>query len=353
MLEKKTKHATIPVFVPHLACPNRCVFCNQKRISGAETVPLDPYPVLKAAASGLSPKFTEVDIAFFGGSFTGIPRETMISYLSAAVRVRDEFPHITGIRLSTRPDYIDEEVLSVLSSYGVTAVELGVQSLNDKVLALSGRGHTAEDTRQAVSLLKRFPFETVLQLMPGLPGDTRQTIFDTARSAAELKPDSVRIYPCVVLRDTPLCEAYLRKEFVPLPLGEAVEICADLVTFFREKQIKILRVGLHASDLVQNSGVVAGPFHPAFGELTEQTIYYRKIVSLLEKDRPAVAKRVRILVAPGEVSKAVGQKRGNLTALRERFGLDCFVSVTDLLSPGQVQILWDSPVFFESSDKRR
>lgn len=304
----KEKHASIPVFVPHLACPNQCVFCNQKRISGAEKPPENPYFMLRDAAERLSPKFTSADIAFFGGSFTGIRREDMITYLEAAKKVRQEFPQITGIRLSTRPDYINKEVLSVLLSYGVTAVELGVQSFDDGVLSASKRGHTAADTVMATALLRQFPFEVVFQLMPGLPGDTEKTVYNTAKKAVALKPDGVRIYPCVVVRDTPLEEAYQRGEFTPLSVEEAAEISADMVSLFRENGIKILRVGLHSSDLVQNNGVVAGPFHPAFGEMTEQILYLRKIRKALAGHPNPAGKKVLVSVAPGEISKAVGQK---------------------------------------------
>ena len=332
----KQKHASIPIFVPHFACPNHCVFCNQKRISGASQPPSDLYGFLKAAAENLSSRFSEVDIAFFGGSFTGIPKPEMIHYLSAAKRIREEFPQITGIRLSTRPDYINEEILHLLLSYGVTAVELGVQSLDDGVLSLSERGHTAADTFRAVECLKSFPFELILQLMPGLPGDTGETIRKTAEQTVLLHPDGVRIYPCVVLRDTPLAKAYLRGDFSPLTVEEAVEISADLCPLFRANRIKILRVGLHSSDLVQNHGVHAGPFHPAFGELTEQVLYFRQICRLLENRLLSGRKQAEILVAPGERSKATGQKRKNLILLQERYGVEFSVRESESVLPGDV-----------------
>lgn len=335
------KHATIPVFVPHLACPNQCVFCNQKRISGALDIPEDPYPMLREAAKGLSDRFDEVDIAFFGGSFTGIGKEKMTVYLSTANRIRREFPKIRGLRLSTRPDYIDEEIVSFLLSFGVTAVELGVQSLDDRVLTLSGRGHSAADTVQAVSLLRRTPFEIVLQLMPGLPGDTLQTIRQTAQKAAELVCDAVRIYPCVVIRDTPLAESYQNGTFTPLSLESAVEICADMAEFFREREIRILRMGLHSSDLVENGGVIAGPFHPAFGEMVEQRLALRKICRGLTGNLSGKEKKGMIFVPPGRVSKTVGQKRANLSELKRRYGIDFSVK-EDLLLSGE-----DFRLFFE------
>lgn len=333
----KQKHASIPIFVPHLACPNQCVFCDQKRISGSLIPPKDPYTLLKKAAEKLSPKFTSVDIAFFGGSFTGIPKKEMALYLSAAQKIREEYSQITGIRLSTRPDYISEEVLSFLLSYGVTAVELGVQSFDDRVLSLSGRGHTVKDTLRAIALLREYPFETVLQLMPGLPGDTKETMLKTADFAVKENPDGVRIYPCVVLRDTPLAVMYREGLFTPLSVEEAVEISADMTLLFRRHGIRILRTGLHSSDLSENDGVLAGPFHPAFGELVEQRLYLREIESALDRCPPSGEKGTAF-VAPGEISKAVGQKRQNLIRLKEKYKVDLSVRESADVRPGKIMI---------------
>lgn len=329
------KHASISVFVPHLACPNDCVFCNQKRIAGTEKPIADIDGFLAVACEDLSDRFDEVDIAFFGGSFTGIEEPEMRRYLSAAARAREKYKKITGIRLSTRPDYISEHILDVLEEYGVTTVELGVQSMNDAVLAASRRGHTARDTEKAVELIKKRAFSLVLQFMPGMPKDTDETIFATAEKIIAMKPDGVRIYPCVVIKDTELEDLYLRGEFEPLSVEKAADICAALIPRFEKEGIKVIRTGLHGSDLVKTQSVVGGPFHPAFGELVYSKIYLTAALSLLEKVRPK--SDTVLYVAEGKTSQMTGQKRVNLEILNKKYGVRFSVSEDGALKEFEVR----------------
>ena len=327
------KHATIPVFVPHLACPNQCIFCNQKKISGAKTPPENITPFLKDAIENLGEKFSAVDIAFFGGTFTAIEEDRMISYLEQANFFLKNSPRITGIRLSTRPDAISEHILDILEKYGVTAIELGCQSFDDGVLEKSRRGHTAKDTFNAVEMIKRRNFELVLQLMPGLYGDTDETIKKTFETALSLNPDGVRIYPCVVISETPLEELFYEGKFVPLTVDKAVEICAEYVPKFEEKGIKIIKTGLHSSDLSQNGGVIAGPYHPSFGELVSQKIYLKKLLSTVSGNNGGT-----IFVPTGDISKAVGNKKANLVFLERKTGRKFKVKEDSSLKKGEIRI---------------
>ena len=329
------RHASIPIFVPHLACPNDCVFCNQRRIAGTQRPPDDLPGFLRAATQKLSDRFTEVDIAFFGGSFTGLSKSEMAEYLRPAAELRQTDGRITGIRLSTRPDYITPDILDFLLSYGVTAVELGAQSMSDEVLSASRRGHTAADTERAAELIKAYGFELVLQFMPGLPHDTPQSIEYTVRRINELRPDGVRIYPCVVIKDTALYDMYLMGEFVPLSVDDAADISARACELFMSSGIRILRVGLHSSDLVKTDSVAAGPFHPAFGELTAQRIYLRRARQLLQQT-PA-GQRVKLLVGKGQTSKMCGQHRQNLRILSAEFGIQVKVAEDPALKEYQIE----------------
>lgn len=314
------RHATIPVFVPHFACRNDCVFCDQRKISGTQRPPDDLEEFLFSAAEGLEGRFASADIAFFGGSFTGIEEPLMRHYLAAAKKTREKYPCITGIRLSTRPDYISPHILDVLAEYGVTTVEIGAQSMDPDVLELSGRGHTPRDTENAANLIKSRGFGLVLQTMTGLPGDSAEKDMFTAEKVADLGPDAVRIYPCVVLKGTKLEKMARDGQYRPQTVGEAVEICADLISFYRSRGIGILRVGLHSSDLTKNGSVVSGAFHPAFGELCESELVYRDLRARILKN--GIRSGIFAFTAKEEeMSKTVGQNRNNLIRLEREFDI--------------------------------
>lgn len=314
------KHATVPVFVPHYACPHGCVFCDQQKISGVQRPPDDLEEFLFSAAEGLGDRFANADIAFFGGSFTGIDEPLMRHYLAAAAKTRKKYPKITGIRLSTRPDFISEHILDVLCEYGVTTVELGAQSMDGEVLRLSERGHTAKDTEIAAKMIKARGISLVLQTMTGLPGDSREKDLFTAQKIAELSPDAVRIYPCVVLKGTKLEKAMKEGAYAPQSVEEAVEICAELMDLYEKNGIKVIRSGLHSSDLAKNGGVVAGAFHPAFGEMCQSERIYRRLREKIIKS--GVCSGVFCIAAKeSDVSKTVGQKRRNVLRLEKEFDI--------------------------------
>lgn len=250
----------------------------------------------------------EAEIAFFGGSFTAIDRDYMLSLLSAAQPFLDVF---YGIRISTRPDYIDEEVLSVLKNHGVTAIELGAQSMDNSVLELNERGHTAEDVFAASRLIQSCGFSLGLQMMTGLYGSTPEKDMFTAEQFVKIKPETVRIYPTVIMKNTALADFFSSGAYVPYTLDESVDLCAGLILLFAKADIKLIRLGLHYSDsLVENS--LGGNYHPAFKELCENKIFFD---SFLKKARQLDTKHVTVTLHPKSLSKFVGQKKCNLERL--------------------------------------
>ena len=327
----------IPIFVPHRGCPHDCVFCNQKLITGASSG-VTAWEVKKTIEMSLNtlPKTDRrVEVAFFGGSFTGIPIEEQTQLLSAAYEYVKE-GSVDGIRLSTRPDYITPEILDNLKKYGVTTIELGVQSLDDEVLLKSNRGHTQEDVINAVNLIRRYPFTLGLQMMTGLPGDTAEKSIQTAEKIIALKPDIVRIYPTLTIKDTRLEEMLKTGEYVPQSLREAVDLCAELVSMFEKNNITVIRVGLQATDEISESGdsVVAGPLHSAFGELVESKIYLGIILNALKDYHSDNAK---IYVAPTEISKATGNKKSNIQEIKKLTGIDIKICADDTLHKREVK----------------
>ena len=326
------KHANISLFVPHAGCPHQCSFCNQKTISGSVT-PLTAEQTVKtlteAAQSGLSPENTE--IAFFGGSFTAIERDYMISLLEAA------YPFIEngtfcGIRVSTRPDAVSSDILEILKKYGVTSVELGAQSTDDTVLALNNRGHSRADIFNAAELIKKAGISLGLQMMTGLFGDTPEKCVKTAEDIISMRPDTVRIYPTITIEGTHLAELYKEGKYTPQSLEEAVELCAVLLKMFHDENITVIRLGLHSGGNV-DEGYVAGPYHPAFGELCDSKIYLEQAKKLLinkygeqHTDVCSLSKTPApvLYVNDREISKMTGQKRSNLAALA-RMGFDVTV----------------------------
>lgn len=303
------KHANISVFVPHLGCPNDCSFCNQRHITGqinnASISDVHSAVAIAKTSKNYNPKNTE--IAFFGGSFTAICRNDMLSLLETAYKyVADG--SVSGVRISTRPDYIDEEILSVLKQYGVTAIELGAQSLDDEVLKLNNRGHSALDVFNASELIKNSGFSLGLQMMTGLFGDTDEGAIKTAKQFIELKPDTVRIYPTIVLKNTRLATLFEQGVYKPQNLDSAVHLCAVLQEMFASANINVIRTGLHSID---SDSYIAGPWHPAFSELCESRRFLIKILEICK-----VNKIYDIYVNPTDISKFIGQKKSNLEALK-------------------------------------
>ena len=300
-------HSNISIFVPHVGCPHKCAFCDQRTITGEQDIPraADVTRICTQAAEQISdPRDTE--IAFFGGSFTAVPREYMLELLEAAKPFVGN-GGFKGIRCSTRPDCIDEEILSVLDNYGVTAIELGAQSMSDKVLEANDRGHTSADVERAAQLIKSHGFELGLQMMIGLYRSTPEDEWDTVMKIAALSPDTVRIYPVVVLESTRLAELYRTGEYKLFSFDEAVDIAARAMREFDNRGIRVIKCGLHASEFVEHD-MTAGFYHPAFRELCEGRIY-REII---ENELCGLgAGSYSFAVGKGCTGKAVGHKRSN------------------------------------------
>ena len=264
--------------------------------------------MLDRAVSDLGDRTRFAEIAFFGGSFTAIDRDYMRALLKAAQPYLDRF---SGIRISTRPDAIDEEVLALLKRFGVTSIELGAQSMDDAVLKANDRGHTSSDVENAFALIRSFGFSAGLQMMTGLYMSDPQRDYQTALEFVRLRPDTVRVYPTVILRGTHLEELYLSGEFKPYSLEESIELCSRLIKLFDDEGIPLIRLGLHYSDsLVQNS--LGGNYHPAFRELCESKLFYD---SFLEKTRDFTDKKVTVTLNRRSLSKFLGQKKSNLIRL--------------------------------------
>jgi histone acetyltransferase (RNA polymerase elongator complex component) len=315
----------IPVFIPHQGCPHQCVFCNQtaitgqargrRPISGEEFERhIQAYLAYKGGKRG----FTE--IAFFGGNFLGLERDTIVSLLAQAERFVVS-GQANGIRFSTRPDTIDADRLAILRRFSVSAVELGTQSMDNHVLASSQRGHTAEDTARAVRLLKDDGLAVGLQIMAGLPGDTRHRSLASAEKAAGLQPDFVRIYPTIVLSGSRLAVWYRQGRYTPLPLDTCVSRVKEIYHIFAERSIRVIRMGLQASaSLDRDSDRIAGPYHPAFGHLVYSALFLDKASAALNSfTSPIDAAAIR--VHPRNISRMKGLKNSNVSVLKKKFGI--------------------------------
>ena len=307
-------HKNIALFVAHVGCPNMCSFCNQHIISGKQET-ATAGDVDAAVKTALDSGCCDGQLAFFGGSFTAIDRPYMMELLGAA-KPYVERGDITGIRISTRPDAIDSEVLAILKEYGVEAIELGAQSMDDRVLTLNRRGHTADDVRRASRLIKDSGFELGLQMMTGLYGDTEEGAIFTARELIKLGPKTVRIYPTVVLEGTELADLYSVGKYEPETLDGAVKTCAKLLPMFEKAGIKVIRLGLHSGGNVED-GYIAGAYHPAFRELVEGQIYFEKAIEKLSQFEGGNDHTYKIFVNPKEISKMTGQKRQNIVQLKD------------------------------------
>lgn len=309
-------HSILPIFIPHAGCPNDCVFCNQRAISGQLSLPTpqDVFDEVTAALARLDASVAP-ELAFYGGSFTAIPPEAQTGYLQAVQPFLAD-SHLSSVRVSTRPDAIDAETLRRLSAFGVQTIELGAQSMDDAVLRLARRGHTAGDTVRAAQLIQAAGFSLILQMMVGLPGDSPASVLATGRAIAALRPDGVRIYPVAVLRGTALAELAANGAYQPLALDDATEQCAELIALFSAAGIPIIRIGLNPSESL-HADVLAGAYHPALGELCYARWYRKRMCALAEPLMPT--ERLVFFVHPARLSVAAGQHRSNLAALRAQF----------------------------------
>ena len=320
----------IPIFVPHQGCPNQCVFCNQNRISGSPVSASGDTVRETLAAMGGAQGY---ELAFYGGSFTAIAAEKQEELLSAAQPYR-ESGLIASIRLSTRPDAIDEKVIGRLQRFGVETVELGSQSMTDEVLRLSGRGHTAADTVKAAKLLKAAGFKLILQMMTGLPGETPESSLATARALAALEPDGVRIYPTVVVKNTPLAELWARGEYREHTVEDAVELCAAILPIFEAAGIPVIRLGLNPTEELSGGAALAGAYHPALGEL----VLSRRLLSAARAALAGVPAGAEVCLAanPSQLSAAIGQHRANISVLMNEFSLCGLKIISGSVKKGEI-----------------
>ncbi len=327
----KTYH--IPIFVPHKGCPHDCVFCNQRHITGqmTETKAEDVKKIIDDHLSTIGGKYY-AEVAFFGGSFTAIELCKQTELLSVA------YPYvksgkINGIRCSTRPDCIDDTILENLKKFGTVCIELGVQSTDSEVLRLSRRGHTFDDVIKASQKIKLYGIDLGLQMMLGLPGDTRQKMIKTAKDLISLKPKCVRIYPTLVVKDTALFDMYEKGVYTPLTTEEAVDILSEIIPMFKRNGIQIIRTGLQTTDEI-NEHTVKGPYHPAIKELAEGRI----VRNVIEKNLKTNEMVTKVFSNPKTVSLVSGHKSCNKEYFKEKYGIKIEVSQDSSLLENELKI---------------
>ena len=332
----------IPIFVPHLGCPNDCIFCNQKTISGQKD------KMTKEVAKNIIDNYlknikedAQIEIAFFGGSFTAIDTKEQEELLQVAYKYVKS-GKVESIRISTRPDAINKEILKRLKKYKVKTIELGVQSANDYILKRCNRGHNFEDVKKASRLIRRYGFRLGHQMMVGLPESTKIDEINTAKALIKLKPKMVRIYPVLIVKNTKLEKEYNKGIYEPLSLVQAVEICKELVRMFADKKIEVIRVGLQNTDEISDpqnneSQIVAGPFHPAFRQLVESGMWYDSIVGKIKKLNVKV-KEVEVTVNPIDCNNVIGHKKENVLKLKEIYDVDLIIKQDEKMKQGKSKI---------------
>ena len=335
------KEYIIPIFVPHLGCPNNCTFCNQKRISGQTKMVTaqDVKDTIDFFLKHFRDDYKYVEVAFFGGSFTAIDEKTQVELLEA---VQEYIQKVNSIRISTRPDCIDKEILKRMKKYHVKTIELGVQSTNNYILKRCKRGHTYEDTKKASKLIRRHGFILGHQMMVGLPESTKQDEINTAKELIRLKPKIVRIYPVLVIKDTELADEYERGDYTPLTVGQAVERCKDIVDLFNRNKINVIRVGLQNTEEItdpgtEKSSVIAGPYHPAFRQLVESSMWYDSIVNKIKKVNAKV-KKVKIIANDVNVNNIIGHKKENIEKLKDVYDVEVVIEKSEEIKPGKFKI---------------
>ena len=337
------KEYIIPIFVPNLGCPNDCTFCNQKKISGEQTnvTPKDVREIIKKYLKNFRDESKYVEVAFFGGSFTGIDVDVQKELLEAA----NEFiasGKVGSIRVSTRPDYINKDILKMLKKYHVKTIELGVQSSNDYILRKSKRNHTFDDVIKASKLIRRYHFTLGHQMMIGMPESTEIDEINTAKDLIKLKPKIIRIYPVLVIKGTELEQEYKNGQYIPLTVEQAVERSKVVTYMFRRKKINVIRIGLQNTEEItdpkqEKSEVVAGPYNPAFRQLVESSMWYDSIAEKIKKINMKV-KTVEIRINSEDVNNVVGHKKENIDKLKEMYELDVIVKQDENLKPGKFEI---------------
>ena len=337
------KQYIIPIFVPHLGCPNDCIFCNQKSISGQKSnmTKEKAKEIIENYLKSIDKENAQIEIAFFGGSFTAIEEERQEELLQVA----SEFVksgQVESIRVSTRPDAIDKKILKRLKKYKVKTIELGVQSSNNYILKRINRGHTFEDVKRAAKLIRWNGFRLGVQMMVGLPESTTIDEINTAKELIKLKPKMVRIYPVLVIKNTPLEKELEKGTYKPLTLVQAVEVCKEIVRLFHNKNIDIIRIGLQPTDEISEPGsekseVVEGPYHPAFRQLVESAMWYDAIVGKIKRLNVKV-KEVEVTVNPVDANNVIGHKKENVKNLKELYDLNLVLKQDSKMKQGKSKI---------------
>ena len=345
--------------MPHLGCPNDCIFCNQKSISGQKknVTKEEAKKIIENFLENIKDKEAKKEIAFFGGSFTGIDKNVQEELLQIAYEYIEK-GQVNSIRISTRPDYINKDILKRLKKYKVKTIELGVQSTNDYILGRANRGHTFKDVEKASKLIRRYGFNLGHQMMVGLPESTRIDDINTAKALIKLKPKMVRIYPVLVIKGTKLEKEYNEGIYEPLSVVQAVETCKELVRMFTDKKIEVIRVGLQNTDEIcqpgkKESEVVAGPFHPAFGQLVESSMWYDAIVEKIKKLNAKV-KEVEVTVNPIDVNNVIGHKKENVIKLKNTYEVDLIVKQDKKIKQGRskIEIIKEYNDFLEDDENK-
>ena len=337
------KQYIIPIFVPHLGCPNDCIFCNQKSISGQKKniTKEEVKKIIEDYLKSIKEEDAQIEIAFFGGSFTAIEKEKQEELLQVAYEYTQS-GQVESIRISTRPDCIDKETLKMLKKYKVKTIELGVQSANDYILERANRGHTFANVKKASKMIRWNGFKLGHQMMVGLPESTRIDEINTAKALVKLKPKMVRIYPVLVVKNTRLEKEYEEGNYRPLSVVQAVEVCKEIVRIFADKKIDIIRIGLQNTDEIsnptnKNSEVVAGPYHPAFRQLVESAMWYDAIVGKIKKLNAKV-KEVEVSVNPIDANNVIGHKKENVMKLKDTYDVDLILKQDSNIKQGKSKI---------------
>lgn len=337
------KEYIIPIFVPHLGCPHQCTFCNQKEISGQtkQVTANDVKKTIEYYLKNFKDDSKYVEVAFYGGSFTAIDEKKQNELLEAANEFIEQ-GRVNSIRLSTRPDYIDKSILKRLKKYNVKTIELGVQSANDYILAKCQRGHTFEDVKKASKLIRFYGFTLGHQMMIGLPESTKLDEINTAKALIKLKPKIVRIYPVLVIKNTPLAKEYEQGEYIPLTVEQAVDRAKDIMQLFNNAKIEVIRIGLQNTEEItdpseERSQVIAGPYHPAFRQLVESGMWYDEIVQKIKKFNIKVM-QVTIKANPENINNIIGHKKENVLKLKEFYDVDVVVKPDENIKKGKFEI---------------
>jgi histone acetyltransferase (RNA polymerase elongator complex component) len=343
--EARHRPLIVPVFIPHAGCPHRCAFCDQAAITGSTLLPTAAtvHDTVKTWRARSRHADRPIQVAFYGGNFLGIRPDAIASLMDAAAAHVSAEP-LSGIRFSTRPDTICPDRLAAIASYPVAMVELGVQSLDNDVLSASRRGHDAKTAVTAVRHLAAAGYRVGVQLMVGLPGDTAATAMATARQVAALRPDAVRIYPTIVLKNSLLAHWMARGRYHPWRLEATVALVADMVHVFASTDIPVIRMGLHADDGLQGAdAIVAGPYHPAFGHLVQSHLFHAALRREMNRRRPLPG-RVSVGVHPRSRSRAGGWRNTTVTALQLAFSVELNIIADAALGEDQLWVDHHPPV---------